>query len=522
MANPTHESLSEAPKSIPRTIGRRRLLLSRQASLAREAVRFLAWAGPKIAKIEPLRRNLVESWERRVWRSGWADFQSGKKPLGVACDRAAIGVAILKVVERVLAEDRLSGASLRKFLNILIGDAIISEGELTARQRFLDKYGVRPPTILLISPTKACNLLCKGCYADSTSTQEKLEWDLIDRMIQEVHDLWGGRFIVLSGGEPLLYRDRGRDVLDLAEKHGDCFFMMYTNGTLITDKMARRIARAGNIMPAISVEGMRQRTDERRGQGVFDKTVAAMERLRREKVFFGISMTATRENAEEILSDEVVDFYFEKMGALFAWVFQYMPIGRSYTLDLLPTPEQRYWMWKRSWQLVYERKLFLADFWNSGTATHGCISAGREGGYMAVDWNGNVIPCVFLPYSPVNIREAYAQGKTLNDVWAHPFFQQIRTWQYHYGFKDGQGKLGWDGNLIMPCPIRDHYADFFEMAQGHDLVPVDENAAAALHDPDYRKGLIDYNRAVARIFDPVWQSQYIEGNHEGKTRFPKE
>jgi hypothetical protein len=128
---------------------------------------------------------------------------------------------------------------------------------------------------------------------------------------------------------------------------------------------------------------------------------------------------------------------------------------------------------------------------------------------MAVDWNGNVIPCVFLPYSPVNIHDAYARGKTLVDVWAHPFFERIRAWQRQYGYRGD--KQGWDGNWIMPCPIRDHYAEFYEMVKDYDVVPIDENAAAALHDPDYRDGLIRYNRSVAEIFDPIWKSQYIEG-----------
>jgi MoaA/NifB/PqqE/SkfB family radical SAM enzyme len=515
MKNPSSDTTAHPVMPRETEAKRKSPARSRRTAFARRAVGALVWAGPKIAKIGPLRRSLVGRWEQQTRESSWADVKSGKKPPGVVRDRTAMSVAILKVVERVLAENRLSRAGLRRFLNVLVGDAVINQGEIGARQRFFDQYGVKPPEILLISPTKNCNLSCKGCYADSSTTREKLEWDIMDRMIQEVHDLWGGRFLVLSGGEPLIYRDNGKDILDLTEKHGDCFFMMYTNATLIDDKIAKRMGEFGNIMPAVSVEGLRQRTDERRGSGIFDRTIAAMERLRREKVFFGISMTATKDNVEEILSDEVIDFYFNRMGALFAWIFQYMPIGRSYTLDLLPTPQQRYWMWKRSWELVFERKLFLADFWNSGSATHGCISAGREGGYMAVDWNGNVIPCVFLPYSPVNIHEAYAQGKNLVDVWAHPFFEQIRSWQRHYGYREG--RQGWDGNWIMPCPIRDHYAEFYEMIKGYDIVPIDDNAAAALQDADYRKGLVDYNRAVAEIFDPIWKSQYIEGK-EGPRR----
>ena len=86
---------------------------------------------------------------------------------------------------------------------------------------------------------------------------------------------------------------------------------MYTNGTLIDDAVAKRIGRLGNVSPALSIEGMKERTDARRGDGVFDKVLAAMERLRREGVIIGVSLTATRENADEILSDEVVETFFE-------------------------------------------------------------------------------------------------------------------------------------------------------------------------------------------------------------------
>ncbi len=105
-----------------------------------------------------------------------------------------------------------------------------------------------------------------------------------------------------------------------------------------------------------------------------------MEQLRKAGVFFGISLTATRHNVEEILSEEFIDYFFEQQGAFYGWIFQYMPIGRSFTLDLMPTPEQRLWMWKRSWEIVKKRKIFLADFWNHGTLSNGCIAGGRARG----------------------------------------------------------------------------------------------------------------------------------------------
>jgi MoaA/NifB/PqqE/SkfB family radical SAM enzyme len=492
-----------------------------------------------------IRKPLAKSMEKHVRDSSRRQAEGGRMPPRVVADRMEIGVTILNTVNRAVAAKRIGRASIRRLLKTLGRDSLMKLGGWNARARFVEKFGVRAPEVLLISPTKVCNLRCKGCYADSTSELEKLSWPVLDRLVSEVHELWGGRFIVFSGGEPLAYKDEGHGVLDrlvgevhelwggrfivfsggeplaykdeghgvldLAEKHPDCYFMMYTNSTLIDDATARRMGRLGNVMPAISIEGLKEKTDDRRGAGVFDQVVAAMGRLRRHKVFFGVSITATRENVEEILSDPVIDFYFKEQGALFAWLFHYMPIGRAITLDLMPTPEQRLWMWKRSWELIKDRRLFIADFWNGGTTARGCISAGRQGGYMAVVWNGDVVPCVFLPYSPVNINDAYASGKDLNDVWANPFFQNIRNWQNAYGygktFATNSQELH---NWMMPCPIRDHYKEFHPWLEEFKAKPIDENAREAMMDPEYLKGMADYNRRVAELLDPIWEKVYLD------------
>src|SRR5690606_2359593 len=126
--------------------------------------------------------------------------------------------------------------------------------------------------------------------ADSGQATEKLAWDTVDRLITEAKSLWNARLFAISGGEPFAYRSRSRGILDIAEKHDDSFFMVYTNGTLIDGRVAQRIARAGNLFPAISVEGWKERTDERRGQGVFDRVLAAMSLLQANGAAFGISL----------------------------------------------------------------------------------------------------------------------------------------------------------------------------------------------------------------------------------------
>ena len=229
---------------------------------------------------------------------------------------------------------------------------------------------------------------------------------------------------------------------------------------------------------------------------------------------FGVSLTATRLNSDELLSDEVVDFFFKQQGALYGWIFHYMPIGRAYTLDLLPTPEQRVRLWERTWQLIRERQIFLADFWNMGTVTDGCVSAGREGGYLCVDWNGAVTPCVFMPYSPVNVNKVFAAGGTLDDVWAQPFFAGVRSWQNGYGFHNPQNME--HANWLIGCPIRDHHEELRHILLQHEPDPVDENACQALLDPGYAEGLIAYDQELARLTGPIWEEQYLRGHKNGK------
>jgi len=277
-------------------------------------------------------------------------------------------------------------------------------------------------------------------------------------------------------------------------------FMFYTNSTLITDDMAKRMGELGNLTPAISVEGWKARTDERRGAGVYDKVLASMARLRQHGVPFGVSLTATRHNAEEIYSEEFMNFFMFEQKALYAWVFHYMPIGRKFTLDLMPTPKQRAWMWKRSWELVREKGIFMMDFWNHGTLCEGCIAAGRDtgGGYFYIDWNGSVAPCVFNPYSPVNIKNIFAKGQNLNDMWADPFFAALRKWQTDYKPE----------NILMPCPNRDHNKDLRKLLDKYEPDPIDDNARAAMLDPEYAKGLDEYDAEYKKLSDQVWKTYY--------------
>jgi MoaA/NifB/PqqE/SkfB family radical SAM enzyme len=358
----------------------------------------------------------------------------------------------------------------------------------------------------VISPGHACNLACPGCYASSGESAAKLPWPVLNRVMREAKELWGVPLFAFSGGEPLLYRSQGKDLLDCVEKHPDCLFLLFTNGTLIDGPLAARLAQLGNLTPALSVEGGRARTDARRGAGTFDRVLAAMAALREAGVPFGLSVTVTRDNCDEILADAFLDLCVDEWGAFYLFLFQYAPIGRNPDWSRVPSPEQRRAFWRRSWEVVERRRVFLLDFWNHGPLVEGCIAAGRERGYLYVDWHGQVMPCVFMPYSAANLHEIYAQGGNLNDVWRTPFFSAIRAWQRAYGY--GQPERSAEANWMRPCPFRDHHRTFQNWVARYHPDPEDAAAAASL-DEAFCGQMIAHGEQHAPVSQEIWEQAYL-------------
>lgn len=221
-------------------------------------------------------------------------------------------------------------------------------------------------------------------------------------------------------------------------------------------------------------------------------------------------MTATRYSADMLLSDRVIDHFFGAQGAILGWLTHHMPIGRDFTLDLMPTPAQRRPLWAQAWHHIRARGIFLADFWNGGTIVRGCLSAGRSRGCFYVDWNDNLSPCVFVHYVPLNHDQLVAENKTLNDARTHRFFADLRRWQHSYGF-DEDGIRNGCRSRFMPCPIRDHHGEFRAILNAHEPAPMDDNAAAALQDQGHNDSLVAFDRDLAREMGPGWEMGYQDG-----------
>ena len=429
----------------------------------------------------------------------------------VQSDRLDCAIALLRGLDRVMRRGLVSKRFTRSILEAFLGNVLVSDALAQAQARL----GFEPPSFITISPTGKCNLKCRGCYASDAALQgSQLDFDTFDRILREKREMWGSHFTVVSGGEPFLWRDGGRDLIELAARHKQDIFMVYTNGTLVDNETAKRLGDVGNVSPCFSVEGFQAETDARRGSGVHGKVLDAMARLRRHGVPFGISATATRDNWEVITSDEFVDFYYEEQGALYCWVFQYMPIGRDQSIDLVVPPEARVEMMDRMWRLVRERQVFMVDFWNSGTASLGCIAAGRGTGYFYINWDGDIMPCVFTPYAADNIHDVYARGGNIHSVLDLPLFKKIREWQCDYGYEKPAHQTD---NWLCPCAIRDHFDHFAEMVRECGARPITPEAKVAIEDPEYYAKMVEYGKRMKELLDAAWRRDYLDG----QPRHPK-
>lgn len=347
------------------------------------------------------------------------------------------------------------------------------------KQREMEKkLGVSVPWAILMDPTEKCNLRCLGCWAGDYQQHEELSFDLMDRVLKEAEEL-GIYFIVLSGGEPLV---RKKDIIALAEKHPGQVFHLFTNGTLIDEEFVQEMQRLGNITLVISVEGFEETTDARRGKGVFKRVMHAMDLLREGGAVFGISGTYTRKNTEELASDEFIDLMISK-GVSYGWYFTYIPIGRDVDLEYMATPEQRAYMYERVRYFRETKPIFLADFWNDGEATNGCIAGGKR--YFHINAAGEVEPCAFVHYSVCNIK-----NMSLVEALQNPLFKAY------------QKRQPFNTNLLRPCPIIDNPEMLRDIVKEAHARPTQEHFD--LTPDEFAAKLHPYASTWGQISDEIW------------------
>lgn len=352
-----------------------------------------------------------------------------------------------------------------------------------------EKYECSVPWAILMDPTSACNLKCTGCWAAEYGNKLSMDFETLDKIIQQGKEM-GVYFYIYSGGEPLVRKD---DIIRLCEKHSDCEFLSFTNGTLIDEKFADEMLRVKNFVPAISIEGFEEATDSRRGKGTYQKVIRAMDILKRKKLIFGASLCYTRNNTEVIGSEEFTDFMIDK-GVKFAWYFTYMPVGVDAVPDLLATAEQREFMYRQIRKFRDTKPLFTMDFWNDGEYVGGCIAGGRR--YLHINAGGDIEPCAFIHYSDSNIHD-----KTILEALRSPLFMQ-----YHKN-------QPFNENHLRPCPLLDNPTKLPEMVDKSKAKSTDFIQPEDVH--NLSKKCVDAAEKWAVSAERIWAEGHSSASCSG-------
>jgi MoaA/NifB/PqqE/SkfB family radical SAM enzyme len=287
------------------------------------------------------------------------------------------------------------------------------------KRKLSEDSGEHIPPFLIASITSSCNLHCAGCYSRGIDSccdekpRDQLNAQEWNKVFLEAEDI-GISFIFLAGGEPLIRRD----VIEQAAAHPKILFPIVTNGTLL-DKYIDILDKNRNLVPVISIEGGRVKTDARRGEGMYKVIEDRMDILNKKGIAFGASITVTKENLNEVYSEAFLKNLSER-GCKLVIFIEYVPVEKG-TEDLAPTDTERELME----QLILDRRqkfenMLMIEFPGSEKNYGGCLAAGR--GFFHINSRGGAEPCPFSPYSDVNIR-----NMTLKEAMKSPLFKALQS-----------------------------------------------------------------------------------------------
>jgi len=445
-------------------------------------------------------------------------------PPAVCDERMETAEVLFEVVVEAFSRG-MSRAYRRTIPRTFLGQFLLPTGHQAREVR--ERLGLRPPKTLVISPNMTCDKNCYQCYAPAIVAGLKPEeipremWermkqildpDTIRRVITEFHEL-GSRFVTISGGEPLAYfhKESGTRFIDgsgarkdIIGRNLDTIFLMYTNGKGMDEGVAARLAETGNVIPCLSLEGLEESTDRRRGPGSFGAVMEAMDRLRRHRVPFGTSVTVfggPLANVEEVVSDPFV-LLLKSKGVGLIWYFPWFPTMAQTTEDLalFPSPEARFHTLREGiLRIRREHRVLAIDFsdgllvneWEDGTAkTRGCIAAGN--GLLAINQDGSVDPCAFFKMGlpGLNVKEM-----SLLEILSHPYMAHLRC------------ALNSSHNPLVPCFPRDHLRQMKEAARRFGAVPSSPKCRIC-EDDALDQGIIEYNLRCREVADRMAREKY--------------
>ena len=270
------------------------------------------------------------------------------------------------------------------------------------------KRGEYFPAFLFVSVTNACNLACQGCWVSQTNPPKEIAPDTLDNLINESKAM-GSYFFGVLGGEPLLYKG----LFEVFEKHPDCYFLLFTNGTMITDAVAKEMRRIGNISPLISVEGLEEVSDVRRGgENVYEQSMMGLRNCAENRLVTGVCTSVCKSNIDDLANERFVN-EAAKLGAHYLWYYIYRPVGPNPTPELALDEEQITALRRFLVDIRRTAPIMVIDaYWDdAGNAL--CPAAVGIANHVSPD--GYIEPCPPLQFAKDNIGDGTGLRAVFND-----------------------------------------------------------------------------------------------------------
>ncbi len=276
--------------------------------------------------------------------------------------------------------------------------------------------------------SEVCNLKCLHCYQEkhkpiALSYSQLL--NILNQYRELLKRLKVKGHINLTGGEPLCSPYFFK-ILDEFKKDKELYsFSILTNGTLITDEIAKKISEYNPEYVQVSLEGGKKTNDYIRGKNVYKKVANAIKYLKKYNVFVSISFTATRINYKEF--PDVVR-YAEKYGVDNVWSDRFIPLSKDSEINLQMSKEEtnkylkimeneriRLRLKKSKTNVAMYRAL---QFQMTNDYPYTC-TAGKS--LLTVMENGDLVPCRRMPIVVGNLLnnnmyDLYKNSKILKEL----------------------------------------------------------------------------------------------------------
>ncbi len=303
-----------------------------------------------------------------------------------------------------------------------------------------------PPSFLLQwHITDICNLHCQHCYQENINSVElsyiqKLE---IYQHFVDLVNTWQKlknnsikkipKHITITGGEPFLAANFW-ELLEIFHSNKEITFAILTNGTLIDDAAAKKLAKLAPSFVQVSIEGTQQTHDKIRGEGNFVKAVSGLKNLRKYGLKTMISFTAHRQNYREF--EDVARLGYSLQVSR-VWADRLIPFGNAQAMqELTLTPKET----QEFFQIMARSKEEISSHWWNKTE----IAMNRALQFLEGGWpyhchagndlitilpNGDVLPCRRMPIVVGNIfsEKKVVETNPLSQIYYHSeLLQKLR------------------------------------------------------------------------------------------------